>query len=156
MKPRHGGTVLLVAALFMLVVLVISLFVTMPAIDHSRLLGVSLHIGPILLVSTIIGACVRQMFFDVPETSTDLSRSVIQDSKYWEAVTVYKDLPDGSSIALVKVTPDGQLMVISGIDSSVDIARQVLAHREQERQRWVQGGSHAGNTTLHCSGATAH
>lgn len=155
MNQHPNNAVTVVAASFMLVVLLVSLFVALPTMEPERLLRVAIHVGPILFVSVILGACVRSIFFQSTAKSSEAVRTAIEDSTYWEAVTIYKDLPDGSSISLVRVAADGELVVIGGCDESIEIARQVLAHRENERKRWVQGGSHASQVPLHCSRATA-
>lgn len=62
---------------------------------------------------------------------------VEQAARQWEAISTYHDLPDGSSVFLAVVAPNGDISVIK---DGVEIERTavaILQYRDERKKRWA-------------------
>ncbi len=99
-----------------------------------------LPIGLILLSGGCIAyASLRVLLWLKAELVDDVVplTGVEQAARYWEAISTYHDLPDGSSVFLAVVTPGGQVLVIKEAAEIERLAATILHYRDVRKSRWI-------------------
>lgn len=104
------------------------------------------YLAALILVALSLLACVfiihgafraflwlKAEWVPITEPLTDVETA----ARYWEAISTYHDLPDGSSVFLAIVAPDGQLSIIKDHEEIKKTAIQILQNRDERRNRWA-------------------